>query len=214
MPRIHYHVGSGRHVTLGAKAPLGAVLVEMMACGIKFFSRMTLQADCIAGRTQLQTVWLVTVAAGYPGVLHLALEKGSIDVHFVVNLAIGMVQSFIQQSWEVVVEQWLTMNILMANRGAPGVATRAHFDFSLTGPWLAVHRVAGLWAERPTAIPALVELYSEAFARFLFSCFGGLPGPGNVICARPVTSLAGDIDLQPGRRKRPGDGVVILLQLG
>ena len=76
------------------------VVTELIVVGCL----MTLQADAIAGEFQFQAVWLMTVTAGHPGVMHLALYERAVDVDFVLDLTVGVVQALVQESGQVVIQ--------------------------------------------------------------------------------------------------------------
>ena len=67
-------------------------------------SLVALQADAIAGGSQGQAVWLMTITAGDTGVIHLALYKGAVNVDLIVYLTISMIHAFIQKPGQVMIQ--------------------------------------------------------------------------------------------------------------
>ena len=78
--------------------------MEVVLRFVVFISRVTLQAHAVAGGPQCQAVWLVTITAGHPGVIHLALQKRAINVDFILYLAISEIHALIQEPRQVVIQ--------------------------------------------------------------------------------------------------------------
>src|SRR5271165_636315 len=87
-PRIHHHVGSRRHVTFDASRSGRPGLVEMMLRGIVLPRRVALEANAVAWGAKLQTMRIVTVAAGHSCVEHSALDKRAVLVNLILNLSV------------------------------------------------------------------------------------------------------------------------------
>ena len=66
---------------------------------------VALGADTVTGCAQRVAMRLVTVAAHYPGLMHFALHKGSVDVDFIANLSIRVIQGPLRQRQAVCIQQ-------------------------------------------------------------------------------------------------------------
>jgi hypothetical protein len=73
--------------------------MEVMGWHIVPGRQVTLRTHAVSGRTQLQAVRFVAVAAGHSGTIHLALQERAIDIDFILHLAIGMVQTGLDEAW-------------------------------------------------------------------------------------------------------------------
>ena len=187
--------------------------MEVVLFTIVFFRLVALQTNAVTGGPQSQAVRFMAVTAGDTGVIHPALQKGPVDIHFVVDLAISEIHTVIEQAWQVMVHEGFAVHIVPAYRTAPGVAARAHPDLFITGTCLTADSVAGFCIHRPDHIPAFIQRDGQPFAAGVFFPAGFALGPGNVLGAGPVAGLAGHIDLRPGGREGLRGGIVVLLQI-
>ena len=71
----------------GSKFPVMVVLHAVVTLG-----QVALGAHAVARRAQLHAVLLVTITAHDAGLMHLALDKGTVHVDLVANLAVRVVQ--------------------------------------------------------------------------------------------------------------------------
>jgi hypothetical protein len=63
---------------------------------------VTLQTDSVTGFPQCQAMRLMAITAGDTGVKHLALHEGTVDIDFIVHLAIGKIlHTLIQKSRQI-----------------------------------------------------------------------------------------------------------------
>ena len=131
MARVHHHIGGGRCVTGHAIHALGADRVEMVLRRLVFCRQVALQTDLAARRTQLATVRFVAVAATHPFHLHFALQERTVIEHFVLHLAVGVVEVRRQQRQTVSVQQRLAKNVILPKLPAPRVATGTHLQFAV-----------------------------------------------------------------------------------
>ena len=65
---------------------------------------VTLQTDSVTGFPQCQAMRLMAITAGDTGVKHLALHEGTVDIDFIVHLAIGKIHTLIQKSRQIVIQ--------------------------------------------------------------------------------------------------------------
>ena len=54
-------------------------------------------AEIIAIQMSLQAVYIMAVAAPYAVLIHFGLDKGAIDIHFLKNLAIRIIETILDQ---------------------------------------------------------------------------------------------------------------------
>ena len=71
--------------------------VSVMGGGVVLRSRMALPTHGITLSYQLITMGVVTVAADHAGLVHFALDKRTIDVDFIANLAIWPIQGRVDE---------------------------------------------------------------------------------------------------------------------
>ncbi len=153
----------------------------------------------------LQPMRVMTIATDDAGRVHLALQERAPDVDFVEDLTVRVVQTLFEQGGAIAIEEGLGREAFGDLRAAR-VAGGADFDLArgLAGRYASGDRASGL--EAPGMLRA--EGDPEPAPRDL-GVGAGLR-PGDVRRARPMTGLAGDIDLRPARRVGLARGVVVL----
>ena len=161
----------------------------------KFISRVTLQTDATAGLAQLLTVWIMAIAAGYPGMVHAALQERTVDVHFLFNLAVRKVHALIKQAWQVMIQQRFAMHIARRDDAATRMAARAHLylDTALAG--LAALRRASGDLRLPVYPVAFVQQHGQSLAGCQFLPAGFFVRPVKMLRTGSMAGLAGYIDL-------------------
>lgn len=93
-PRVDAHIGLGRHMAVDALRAGGAYGVKMVVgCIVRLRSQggeavvgltlVALHTQCSALGPELERVWLMAIGAAHPGVVHLALHIGAVDIHFI-----------------------------------------------------------------------------------------------------------------------------------
>ena len=88
-----------------------------------------MHTNVVAGRAQLETVRLVTIATGHSGMIHPALDERSVFVVLLFYLSVGEVVVFIEQCDAVIVAYRLAMHVVFVNLAAARMASSAHLDF-------------------------------------------------------------------------------------
>ena len=101
-PVIDPHIITARHVTLYAEMAITGfsfklAFMKMMLVLIILGCPVTLQTEIIAFFVELQAVHVVTIAAAYIMMIHLRLNERTIDIHFLINLTIRIVESWFQK---------------------------------------------------------------------------------------------------------------------
>ena len=124
-----------------------------------------MRANIVAVRAKLETVRLVTIAAGDTGVEHLALGEGTVLVVLLLYLPVGEVVVFIEQRDAVVVAHRLPVDVIFVNLAAPRVASRTHLDFLLRCARRASASVTGREIDRPCDAFALVKRNRQTLGR-------------------------------------------------
>jgi hypothetical protein len=66
---------------------------------------MATDASGIPREMELEIVGVVTVAAGHTLLIHLALEKGTVDIDLFHDLAVGVIESLFEQRQTMGVQQ-------------------------------------------------------------------------------------------------------------
>ena len=72
-------------------------IMEMMLAAAVFFCQVAPVAKCIAVHENFSTVRFMTILADHSFLIHLTLQKGSININLLENLPISKVKSLIQQ---------------------------------------------------------------------------------------------------------------------
>ena len=96
-PRVDAHIQLRGHVafnTLGTRTACG---VSMMLRHIVGRRHMALSAEAITLGDWSIAVWIVAIAAHHPSLMHFALYKRSVNVHFIANLTIRPIQRLFNQ---------------------------------------------------------------------------------------------------------------------
>ena len=91
-PRIDPHVELTRHVAVHAGAAGRCERVPVVGGVVVGAGQMTLGTHAVAFRYQLVAVRVMTVGAGHPSLMHLALDERTVNVHFVADLPVGPVK--------------------------------------------------------------------------------------------------------------------------
>ena len=156
---------------------------------------VTLQTDAVAWGSQHQAVWLVTITAGDTRLIHLALQEGTVDVHLVINLAVGEIHAVIKAPRHVVIHKSLTMHIVTGNRATSRMTAGAHLDLFITDSRLAALRVSCVQIQNPSNAFAFVKQQPQACVAIKLLPTWHFFRPEHVIRSGPMTGLAGDINL-------------------
>ncbi len=105
VPVIHHHVVARGHVAIYTGRARALGLVPMMGLGVKYRGRMAARAERVAFGAQRGAVRFVTVGADHSRRVHTALQKGTVNIHFLKDLAVGEVQSGLDQGQAVEVPE-------------------------------------------------------------------------------------------------------------
>ena len=92
MPWVHDHIGATGHVARCARYRGICCLVMMVSRRSVRFG-VALQAEPIAGHTQLGAMRLMTVAACHASGKHSALLERTVIIHFVAHLTVDFIKS-------------------------------------------------------------------------------------------------------------------------
>ena len=85
----------------------------MLGAGV-FIRLMALETHLVSRGVQLQTVWFMAITTSDPLVIHLALQKRTVHIGFVIRLAVTEIEMFIQQGDAMGITNRLTMNKVFA----------------------------------------------------------------------------------------------------
>ena len=99
---------------------------------IECFGLVALGAQGVAFRPRRKAVRFMAIAADDTGTVHLALRKGTVFIHFAVDLAIGVVGARFQQRGGVVVEKRSARLGRFGNLPPSGMARKTGVD-AVTG---------------------------------------------------------------------------------
>jgi hypothetical protein len=120
-------------VAVGAEAPLGSRVVEVVLRRIVNVGAMALSAKRVPRRVKLRAVAIVAVAANDAGGVHLALKERPIDVNLVFDLSVIEVEDLVESCETVTV---MIVLVLTTEIGASRMARRAQL-------WLIASRPRG-----------------------------------------------------------------------
>ena len=104
-PRINHHIGALRHVAVYAETAGFFRVMKMMRPGSEFCRRMTTVAQRIALSIGFAAVRFMAVGAHDARLEHFALQEGAIDVHFILDLAVGEIEALLQHAGLMRIEQ-------------------------------------------------------------------------------------------------------------
>ena len=107
-PAIDDHIEALDHVTGDTLCGFGVRLVEVMLRPVVCGWQMTLCAQRIALGAQVTAVGLMAIRAGDSRLIHLALQERPILVHLIADLAVSVVERFIQERHAIALLQGLT----------------------------------------------------------------------------------------------------------
>lgn len=109
----------------------------------------------------------MTIAAADASVVHLALQEGTVFVHFAIDLAVGMIKRFGQQRGQMAIQQGSVMVIAKQLRSA-GMAARADFDFRLVAGWLLRKGVTSGRIDQPVLMTRLLKAGYQALGGIIY----------------------------------------------
>ena len=184
--RIDDHIGALGHVAVGAEGAGRAGLVMRMGGDIELRRLMALQADPVAGRPQARAVRLVAIGAGDAGMVHPALQERAVFIDLVADLAVGEIESGVEQRNVVDVADRRRRGGIGPDLGAARMAAGTDLDLVGGGPRRRTGAVAGRRVELPGDAAALVEPDRQAVVAGRRTRFR----PGEVARAGAVTGLA------------------------
>ena len=147
--RVDHHVGPLGHVAGGAARRGRAFRMVMMRGGAVLRLLVTLVADAVALRPQLERMRLVAVAAADALREHLALAERGVVVDLVQHLAVGLEQAGLEEARHVRLEELLPGAPAFGDLGAAGMADAAGLELLGAGPRRAADGVAGGGVDGP-----------------------------------------------------------------
>ena len=88
------------------------------------------RAQQIGRSRDVQAVRVVAVSARDAGLVHAALQERTVFVNLVLLLAVGVIQMLVEQRRFVRLHEGTPGNVILRQRAAPCVTTRAGFELS------------------------------------------------------------------------------------
>jgi len=148
----------------------------------------------------------MTVAAAHAGGKHPALKKRSVNVDFIQNLAVELVEPLDQELRAVGIEESAVSRQRVCDQRAPRVTGRTYLNLGHSRARLPRRPDAlrSVRMRRPGSPPD--QLFEEATGALRVS----LPGPAKMSCARAMTCLAPDIDFGEGGLIEVAFGIILL----
>src|SRR6266446_941712 len=174
--------------------------------------QMALGADLVAGRAQLQAMWIMAVGAGHASLEHPALQEGAILVVLLLDLPIGKVDAGAEQAWHRTIEEWMTISEGFGDFVPSGVAEGASFYLAVRRTGSGPRRRADGWVQNPPPAAGVGEESHQTFRAVVGHARRRLR-PGGMARAWPMASLARDIQLRPCRMIAVGRRIEVPLQV-
>ncbi len=206
---VHLHVDPTRHVTCDATRSRGPRWVVMVRGPGEDLGAMTGGADAFGGR-DLQTVWIVAVAADDAGRVHFALKEGAPHVDLVLDLAVRVVEALLEQRGSVAIQEGGRRTDLGRDPCPSRVAGRADLDFRPVTAGRMPRGDRRSRREAPLVLLAECELQTGVLERLATAALR----PPHVARPPSMTGLAGDVDLGPAGPVSMGGGVEAGLHIG
>ena len=128
--RVDDHVRRRGHVALDALGTPGAGLVVVVLARIVFRRRVAAVAQRVALVVEPQAMGVVAIAARDSLSIHLALQKRAVNVDFFEDLAIGVIQAFIEESRRVRLRERASVLVGVAEHPAARVTACTDLDLS------------------------------------------------------------------------------------
>ena len=142
---IDLHVDPLDHVTAFTLSGLGTGFMEVVSGGVVVCPlqgwkiriarwRMALGADCVPFGDQLRRVNVMAVAAADAPSVHLGLKERAVDINFVQNGPVRVVEPVAQQCQAISIVIWRTgQRVAAAKRLAPRMAACAELSLGFRG---------------------------------------------------------------------------------
>ena len=150
----------------------------------KFRGGMTLQADSGAGRSQVQAMRVMAIAAGDPLLMHAALEKRPVDIYFIENLSVAVIEGRCDQGRGIVIEK-ISCGVRAFRQSTPArMTSRARIDFCICASRGATCAVARGLIQYPCYVGAFGEMQIKPVIGFRAIAVGPIHvvGAGAMAC--------------------------------
>ncbi len=155
----------------------------------------------------------MAVAAGHAFGEHAALYERAVFVDLAANLAVVVIEIFVEESHAIIVPERLAVNGVFVQDTSSGMTSPAHLNLHGGCAWTAATRFAADDVARPCDALSLVQFENESLVRRARLVFAPLR-PRDVARARAVTRFASDGHLGVGRREGPRGVVVGFADVG
>ena len=93
---IHNHIGTLVHMAFETACSLFGRIVKMVFAASIFGGHMATVTECVSIHINLAAVGFVAVLADHAGLVHFALQKGSINIDLFQDLTISIVKTLLQ----------------------------------------------------------------------------------------------------------------------
>ena len=124
---VYTHIDTCRHMTADTGASGTSFFMFMMrSCRVLLF-RMTLGTDFIPFRFTLKSMWVMAVRTSHSCCIHLTLQKGVIDIHFILYLSIGEIKTLLKLYSKIMVRKLVSRNIIVIELRTSGVTFGTDF---------------------------------------------------------------------------------------
>jgi len=125
-------------------------------------------AERVAGVSELEAVGVVAVAAGDTSTVHLALQKRPVLIHFILDLAIGIIEALLQQRGTMGIHEWSARYVAVVEDAAPGMAAGTRFDLETCREGCGAFGAPGVWIHHPGGVIPACELHHQPLGRLFW----------------------------------------------
>jgi hypothetical protein len=197
---IHHHVSAFVHVALKAAGSLFGRIVEMVFPGTVFGGHVATVAKGIPLDIDLAAMGFMTILTDHPGLVHFALEEGSVDIYLFQDLPICKIEIFLQQGGPVGIEQRSPMVVILGGHRPAGMAPATHLDQLVGLPGNRSPGRHGIGIKDPGGIVGILQTQHQSHVGIDIRTAAGFNffGPVDVRRSWPVTGFAAHIYLRPG----------------
>ena len=132
-----------------------------MGLTLELLGQVTTRAYGIAFPPHLQAVRIVTILTGNTFTIHLALQKGPVDVNLILDLPVRVIERILQQRRTVRIHKRPPVNVPIGHHGSTGVTPSTAFDLDPRRPRNASFRQPSLHVHDPSGLVSILQPHDQ-----------------------------------------------------